>query len=414
MFGIVVGIASVMFIMSLGDFLNQVITKAYPCLYGNINNQIWIYVTNNGGNVECIPQKNIDSFVEQHEKEIDTYLRSSNYTYSGKFVIDNQKYSKTEVVGVSQGYDDYCNLIMVQGRFINEEDCRKRRSSIVISDIAAKNCFGNESPIGKNIELKSNTGEYIQYVVVGVYKYVSSVNHQAHNINAREIQMGAFTSYTYHDMLKGQDNYKMGLQYFVIIPDKNMSISQLNSFVNEAYQYYYKMYGKNYTITSQLILSNYDDVSKISTLITLIFLVISSIALLVGGIGVMNTLFISVTERTREIGIRKALGAKNSYIFLQFISESIILCTVAGVIGIIGGCILDKVYMRYLPAIIRYVPNDFWMIKPFILSEDILMRPTLIGTIVSVGFIILTGIIFGMVPALKAAKMSPVDALRDE
>lgn len=184
--------------------------------------------------------------------------------------------------------------------------------------------------------------------------------------------------------------------------------------INNAYNYFYNLYGDNYLITCQPNYSSYREVDGISFMITAVFLLIASISLIVGGIGVMNTLFISVAERTKEIGIRKALGAKNWTIKWQFLSESLIICFIAGILGILFGCLLDYVCTRYIPMIKQAIPESVGVIKTLLLTLNITVKPTISASAISVCFIIVTGIIFGFIPASKTAKMNPVDALREE
>lgn len=414
MFGIIIGIASVMFISSLGNTLNDVIREIYPYLYGQTRDQIWVYVSDDMGHVKYLEPDVVENFIEKYESQMDTYLRTSDYTYDGVLKISDQNYSRSRVFGVSAGYDDFCSLILTEGRFINERDCREVRSSIVISDIAAKNCFGEESALGKEITLQGDSGEYVSYVVVGVYKYLNSDIRESSGRDMRKVATTSFTSYTYHDKLLGYDNYHEGLSYLIMVPRSDMNEEQKNNLVNNAYAYFYNLYGDNYTVTSQIIYSDYRKVDSISFTITAVFLLIASIALVVGGIGVMNTLFISVSERTKEIGIRKALGAKNWTIKWQFLSESLIICSIAGVLGILLGCILDYISTECMPMIIQRVPDSFGIIKPLLLTIDITVQPTIQASVISVCFIVVTGILFGFIPASKAAKMNPVDALREE
>ena len=147
-------------------------------------------------------------------------------------------------------------------------------------------------------------------------------------------------------------------------------------------------------------------INSVINVITIAISIIAAISLIVGGVGVMNIMLVSITERTKEIGIRKALGAQNSAIRMQFVVEAILICLIGGIIGIIlgiaGGMILGFTAKGLVTTI---YPDYAQMIA-------ITVQPSVPAILVAVGFSILTGVFFGYYPANKAAKMDPIDALR--
>ena len=150
-----------------------------------------------------------------------------------------------------------------------------------------------------------------------------------------------------------------------------------------------------------------EQVNQVLNIVTVAISVIAAISLLVGGIGVMNIMLVSITERTREIGVRKAIGAKNQTIRMQFIIESVILCLTGGLIGVmlgIGGGML-----------IGYAAKNLLMTN-FMYADmiEVSVEPSLKAILVSLGFSMLIGVFFGSYPASKAAKLNPIDALRYE
>lgn len=179
---------------------------------------------------------------------------------------------------------------------------------------------------------------------------------------------------------------------FQVITNVGVDSEEFSSKLESFFKPYYRN-NKNYEIQAITLSSMVSMLSEMLSTITLAIAVIAGIALIVGGIGVMNIMLVSITERTREIGTRKALGAKNSSIRVQFIVEAVIICLIGGIIGVIlgiaGGIFLAD-FMGY-PA-----------------------KPSISSIIISLGFSMTIGIFFGYYPAGKAAKMNPIDALRYE
>ena len=187
-------------------------------------------------------------------------------------------------------------------------------------------------------------------------------------------------------MMGSQGYYEMC--YLMADTDENLE-SAGNAALNLLYSRHNNAGGDKYMMMNMATLI--DLLDSVIKIFTAFIASVSAISLVVGGIGVMNIMLVSVTERTREIGIRKALGAKTSTILFQFLTESVILCMIGGIIGLVlgvGGAMLVSVYMK-VPMAIRFVTIA-----------------------IAVGFSSAIGIFFGIYPARRAAKMTPIDALR--
>ena len=188
------------------------------------------------------------------------------------------------------------------------------------------------------------------------------------------------------------DHSKSAYPYAQIITKVGVDSDELSVRIKDFFEPYYRT-NRSFEVTAITMSSMVSMLTEMLSTITIAISVIAGIALVVGGIGVMNIMLVSITERTREIGTRKALGAKNSSIRVQFIVEAMIICLIGGIFGVIlgiGGGIFASNLLGY-PA-----------------------KPSISGIIISLLFSISIGVFFGYYPANKAAKMNPIDALRYE
>ena len=259
----------------------------------------------------------------------------------------------------------------------------------IVSDKLVNKLFdGNtDKAIGSEIEVNINS-KLQNYTIIGVYEnqdmYMMGMNMSGDDV-ATNLYVPLKTAMKL--------NYEAdGYEYFQIITSVGTDSDLLAKKVENFFEPYYRS-NRNYEIKTVTMGSMVSMLTDMLSTITLAISIVAGIALIVGGIGVMNIMLVSITERTREIGTRKALGAKNSFIRTQFIVEAMIICLIGGIFGVIlgvsGGIGASKL-LGY-PA-----------------------QPSISGIIVSLVFSMSIGVFFGYYPANKAAKMNPIDALRYE
>lgn len=380
MLGIIIGIGSVISIVSIGDTMR----KMFADLYKDVGiTQAYVAI---GYWVDDVRQSDyftldeLDRVKEVFGDEI-AYIDSNAYTSS------DTTYGRTKVKfdyqGIDSNYQDVQPVNMVYGRYLNEGDIKGRRKNVVMDTDSAIKLFGVENAVGKTFRT-TIYGETEVYTVVGIYrKDISPL--QAMMMGAGGENGSAFIPYT----ILTWPNDSFYYLHVYAADDVN-----LTDFFDRLVAYVAKMKERNpedfYTQTAIAEMGSVD--TMMGGLAGAVG-GIAAISLLVGGIGIMNIMLVSVTERTREIGIRKSLGARTSDIMIQFLTESAILSACGGVIGILLGV-----------GLVSLGASVFGMTA--------VIKPGVI--LLAVGFSALVGIFFGIYPASKAAKADPIDALRYE
>jgi putative ABC transport system permease protein len=304
---------------------------------------------------------------------------------SGK-VKSETTYANINTVGTNVGYQDVKNISMKEGRYLAQNDIDGAKDVAVVSDKLVAKIFGADvDPIDKEIKVYTSKDIHV-YTVVGVYTYKSQGGNRT--TSDENLSTDLYIPITVAKKTATNKNY----QTFTIKPKEGVDVS---AFTTELSTYLSNLYIKN--IKFEAAASNMESMLESrTTMINTVALAISGIAgisLLVGGIGVMNIMLVSVTERTREIGTRKALGAKSSHIKMQFIVESMIICAIGGILGILLGLGLGAIGAKTMGFVNTVSP---------------------VVIIISFTFSMFIGVFFGYYPAKKAAELDPIEALRYE
>lgn len=288
---------------------------------------------------------------------------------------------RIDIMGVNENYNQVETIELIRGRFLNQQDIIGRRNVMIIDERTAINLFGTIDCIGEVVVI-TNGAFTLEMMIIGVDKMADSA-----------LLNMAQSDYSYGYMpLTLASRYYVNDRYprFMIQAIEAVNLDEVGKRIVNLVERLNKDSAMYRIFTRE---NEYNQITVAVGLLTATIGGIAAISLLVGGIGIMNIMLVSVTERTREIGFRKALGARRGVILLQFLVEAIILSLLGGTIGLILGTLIS-----------------FGIVSVFGLSLAVSIKSMILALL----FSIIVGIIFGVYPANKASKLSPIDALRYE
>ncbi len=395
MLGIIIGIGAIIAIVSTIKGTNERIKQN---LVGAGNNTVdvclyqgdWTYEMEYNGVPAGVPL--ISDDVMEEIREIDAVEGASRYLsrqdYSGVYYL-NTSLSGGYVKGVDMSYFDTCGFLMKEGRAFTSDDAANYRKVAILDEDSASALFNGTDPVGKCIEIQQEP-----YTVVGVVKKAKEFEPVINSID---------DYYTYSQDTSGtvyipDATWCIVYQYdepqnVVIKVASADDMTSAGKTCADLLNSYLSVTDDTIAYKAQDLMEQAQQIQELSQSTNTMLVWIAGISLLVGGIGVMNIMLVSVTERTQEIGLKKAIGARKSRILGQFLTEAAVLTSMGGVLGVIAGIIMAKV-ISYLSS------------TPVAISI-----PAAVG---AVAFSMVIGIVFGVFPSYKAANLNPIDALRHE
>mgnify|MGYP000222934392 FL=1 len=311
---------------------------------------------------------------------------------------------------MTPGYLNATKLELLAGRNINDKDNKEMKTTALVSDLYVKYAWGGQNPIGKEISVQlEDDGTVQKFYVVGIYHYDNlKIGSGDPKAPEREWVTPILVPYTYVAETNKANGMENQLQSFQVMAKDGEDATKLSQDMAAYFDTKYFSDTGNFELQSYDMASELGQIDQVLNVLTIAISVIAAISLIVGGVGVMNIMLVSVVERTREIGIRKALGAKNKSIRRQFMTEAVVICLMGGVIGILIGVLNGFILAQVAGVLVtNYQPDLSGML-------NITVSPSISAIVISVVFSMLIGIIFGYYPAKRAANMSPIDALRYE
>ena len=385
------------FLTLLGVILAVTTLVVVMSVVSGMNFYVADRVANLGANVFIVDRFGIitsqDAWVKAQKRPLVTMedyerLRDSMKTSSAVAALDdhtvnirsgNEKLENTDVMGVSANYADVRNINVAHGRFITESDDAHRAEAVFIgSDVAAK-LFPNVDPVGKLIRAETH-----EYQVIGVAEPIGSAFGQSQD---------NFMIMPIHTFEKELHRPRDWVAIFVQAPNAEM----MSATEDEARMFLRAWRHLPYDTPDNFAILGSDSIMKLwhdlTGTLESVAVSLVSVFLVVGGIVIMNIMLASVTERTREIGIRRSLGARKKHILLQFMTESAVLAAIGGLIGVLVA---------------------YGLVNLVKATTDIPVKTSLAAVILSLSVSAAVGLFFGIYPATRAAKLDPIEALRAE
>ncbi|HAZ48345.1 MAG TPA: ABC transporter permease [Cyanobacteria bacterium UBA11369] len=378
MLGIIIGNASVIAMVGIGQGAQRLASEQFESLGPNV---LFILPGNqNAQRNRDLPRTLVLEDAQAIARQVPSVSEVAPQIQSQQTVVYRNKNTNTQIFGVTPEFLTVRSFDVAKGRFISNEDLKSNNEVVLLGSDVVKKMFGNSDPIGERIRIRN-----LSFTVIGVMQPKGSF------LGSNQDDAVYIPLTTMANRLRGRTSpYGLLVDFIAVSAKDTKSIGAAQFQISNLLRLRHKITNQDdFTIRTQRDVLTI--VGTITNGLTLMLAAIAGISLLVGGIGVMNIMLVSVTERTHEIGLRKAIGATEQDILIQFMIEAIILSAVGGAIGTligVGGVTLVSVFSP--------------------LKAGISPAAILVATGVSGGI----GLFFGVVPARRAAKLDPIVALR--
>lgn len=387
MLGIIIGIASVILLLAVGQAAQRYLLAQVASFGSDL-----VFITNGRGDERRggPPSDAVKQSLTREDFEdlrALPWVSAANATIITKDLLSYGGQDRfSNIAGSAPDEATIFNLVVARGRYIEGADVDSRSRVVVIGQDVAKNMFGQEDPLGKAMRINRKTFRVIGVLDAAGTRFFSNVDDQVYI---------PYTTFF--------DTYNKNRLNFISVRTGTVSPAEAKTRIRETLRENHNIENPNNDLGKDdfVVASQEDSLKSIETISLVLQILLGSIAgisLLVAGVGIMNIMYVTVTERTREIGLRKAIGATRRDILAQFLAESVFLTVVAGLLGVLAGIALSWIAI----AIIASLQSGWTFGIPWN------------GVVLGFGVSTLIGVIFGYFPARKAAKLSPIESLRYE
>lgn len=387
MLGIIIGIMSVIIVMSVGAGAQSLIINQVSSLGSNLVGVLPGHSDEKGPPasvfgvvVTSLKEEDIKALL----KEYPHFIAATGYVKGTDTVVWGDQKTDTTFVGVNADLPIVEDASIEKGRFFTTDEDRGSDKVAVLGDQVAKDLFGDQNPLGEKIKIKKTS-----FNIIGVMKMRGSSGFQNQD---NQIFVPLSTA---QKLLLGINYISFARLKVDVASNVNESLDQARVILRERHKVD-RPEDDDFSVRSMA--QGLEAITKITDALKFFLVAVASIALVVGGVGIMNIMLAAVQERTREIGLRKAVGAKNSHIVQQFLVETIMVTFIGGLIGIVLGILVSYIAAK----VAQGMGYDWNYVVP--------ISSVVLGCLVSIGI----GLIFGITPARRASKLDPIEALRYE
>ena len=410
MLGIIIGVASVLAMIAIGDGAKAIVLQDAQKL-GGVNQFTMYRSSHKRVNNRWVPNRSNEYFEYEDVLAIEAECPSVKLVvpripeWRGVLVqAAGGAEHRTGYNGVNSSFAEAMDWNIQQGRFISDEDIDNEAKVCVIGSEVVAALFGNASPLGKEIKIgKGSGGRFDRYGrkdqkrITERFTVVGTMETRGRSLrfgwNLDDMIFMPLT--TAQERFTGNDRIVMLSVHAHTVEEVPQAIEEVKVVLRKTHN------GEDDFFSIWDMREGMAQLDKISKVIKIALGSIAGFSLLVGGIGIMNMMLVAVTERTREIGLRKAVGAKRHDILLQFLIEAVAMCSVGGALGVLVGLFAGEGMAMLAVNIVKIVPE--W---PSVISTEWIL--------ISVSFSAIIGISFGLYPAIKASALTPIDALRTD
>jgi putative ABC transport system permease protein len=373
--GVIIGSASIVLVVTVALTSKKFVISKIEAVGSNV---VWAELVRSSEKSQPLSYELTLDDMEAAKNAIPQIVEVAGTTDVQMSVVAQGTVRPVTLIGVTSGYREIRRLVVFRGRYLDALDMESRSKTCVITPQLAKRLFGQDNPVGRDLHV----GELI-FTIIGVF------NERVETFGLSDIQsetvlipFGLIKYYAGANTLKVLDAQAATPED---VPSVQRRLAELLASRHPS--------GAEYNV--QTLAAILTAAKEISLALTIVLIVIAFIALLISGIGIMNIMLVTVTERTREIGIRKAIGAARKEIMYQFLTEAILISGGGAVLGILIGLLIPAVAQMFLPGNLRVPVSPLSVVLAFVVSCS-------------------TGLFFGYLPANQAAKLQPIESLRYE